>query len=97
MSRPSQHDLDMKVLIASQPFRRFLLQIAKDAGIWIPTSGADHSLPYREGHRSLGLEILRKAAAGTRGGTIEHVLALILSEANPQEAQHEEPDSLSRN
>ena len=87
--RASQLDLDMKLLFAQPAFRRFLLQLSRDAGIWLPTAGAtDAALHQREGRRSLGLDIIRQAARGLpRGTTTEQVLALVLSEATPQETQ----------
>ncbi|NIJ18470.1 hypothetical protein FHS95_000139 [Sphingomonas naasensis] len=96
MSRASQHELDMRVLMASAPFRRFLLRLANAAGIWIPTAGAEQTLLSREGRRSLGLDILREAAAGLpRGATIEHVLVAILSEATPKETPDADPQDES--
>ena len=87
----------MQSLMATAAFRKFLLHISQLAGIWIPTAGAEQSLPYREGQRSLGLEILRKAAAGLpqRDAGVEQVLAAILSEPNSQETNDEaaDPDS----
>ncbi|MDP5279916.1 hypothetical protein Q9Q95_13355 [Sphingomonas sp. DG1-23] len=91
MSRATQHELDMRMLMASAPFRRFLLRIANHAGIWIPTAGAEQSLLSREGRRSLGLDILREAAVGLPHGTIEHVLVAILSEATPKETTDADP------
>lgn len=86
MSRISQDELDMRVLVHRADFRRFLLHVSRAAGIWIPTSGADQSLPFREGQRSLGLEILRHAACGLpRGGTPEQMLSVVLSESTPKE------------
>lgn len=93
MSRVSQADLDAKLLFAQPAFRRFLLQVCKDAGIWIPTAGAtDAALHQREGRRSLGLDTIRQAARGLPRGTIEQVLALVLSEATPKETDNEPTD-----
>lgn len=93
MSRISQEELDMRVLAQRADFRRFLLHVTRIAGIWIPTSGADTSLPFREGQRSLGLEILRHAACGLpRGGTPEQMLAAILAEATPKETMNAPED-----
>ena len=78
----------MRVLVQRADFRRFLLQITRQAGIWIPTVGAEQSLPYREGQRSLGLEILRHAACGLPRGTTEQMLAIVLAEATPKETEN---------
>jgi hypothetical protein len=92
--KPTQDDMDMRLLVHRAEFRRFLLRVAKDAGIWIPTAGAEHTLHYREGQRSLGLDILRKAAAGLpqRDAGIEQVLALILAESTPKETSNASDD-----
>lgn len=93
MSRASQEELDLKLLIRNPAFQRFLLQIATASGIWIPTAGAEQSLPYREGQRSLGLEILRKAAVGLRrDADVTDVLALILAKSTPLETADEIPE-----
>lgn len=89
MNKSDFTDLDAQVLMRSQPFRKFLLHIARQAGIWIPTAGAEQSLLFREGQRSLGLDIIRQAARGLPRGTIEQVLVLVLSEANPKETDDE--------
>lgn len=97
--KPNQLDLDLKQLCAQPPFRRWLLHVAKTAGIFTPTSGAIELLPYREGQRSLGLEILREASRGLpRGpGTAEQVLSLLLREANPEETDDDDREPESRN
>lgn len=80
--------LDAKHLFAQAPFLRFLLQIYRDAGISIPAYGADQSLQYREGQRSLGLEILRKAGRHLPGQDqrkLDQVIRRILSEDQPSE------------
>lgn len=73
-------------------FRRFLLRVALDAGIWIPTAGAEQTLHYREGRRSLGLDILRHAARGLPRGTTEQVLAIVIGESIPKETDHASDD-----
>jgi len=80
-------DQDARFLIARPEFRRFCLHIYATSGIGTSASGADpYLLARREGCRSLGLETFRLAARGLpRGGTTEQALALILSEATPQE------------
>lgn len=95
--RLTPEELDMRVLMANAAFRRFLLQIGSMSGIWIPTAGAEQFLPYREGQRSLGLEIFRKAAAGLpqRDAGPEHVLAAIHSDTTPQETDDAEPQDES--
>lgn len=91
--RASQEEIDLKVLLRSPAFRRFLLQIANASGIWIPTAGAEQSLPYREGQRSLGLEILRKAAVGLRrDADVTDVLAVLLAESTPLETNDDPHD-----
>lgn len=88
--RATQEELDLRLLIRNPAFQRFLLQIANDAGIWIPTAGAEQSLPFREGQRSLGLEIIRKAAVGLRRDAgVTDVIAFILSESTPLETGNE--------
>ena len=84
-------DPDMMVLMATPAFRRFLLNIGKASGIWLPTAGAEQSLLYREGQRSLGLEIYRQAARGLSRGSVEQVLAIVLSESTPKETPND-PD-----
>jgi hypothetical protein len=85
----TQLDLDLKQLCAQPPFRRFLLHIVRTAGILSPTAGASETLPFREGQRSLGLDILREASRGLpRGTSIEQLIALVLaSETNPKETE----------
>lgn len=91
MAKPNQLDLDMRQLMGTPAFLRFLLQTYKDAGIGIPANGADATLlAYREARRSLGLEIFRQAARGLTRGTIEQVLVAVLSEATPKE-NHDAP------
>lgn len=91
--RATQDELDMRVLLGNAAFRRFLLHIGNDAGIWFPTAGADHTLQYREGRRSLGLEIFGRAAVGLRQPAgAEHVLALVLTESTPLETTHADPE-----
>ena len=91
----TQLELDLKQLCAQAPFRRFLLQIVRMSGITTPTAGAGETLPYREGQRSLGLEILREAARGLpRRATAEQMLALVLaSEANLKETDDDHRES----
>lgn len=94
--RHNQLDLDMRQLLATPAFRRFLLQMYRDAGIGIPANGADATLlAYREARRSLGLDIFRQAARGLPRGTIEQVLVLVLSEANPKETDDAIPEDQS--
>jgi hypothetical protein len=90
----TQLDLDLKLLCAQPPFRRFLLHVARTAGIFTPTAGAVETLQFREAQRSLGLDILRTAARGLpRGAPIEKMIALILaSEANLKETEDDESD-----
>jgi hypothetical protein len=89
----SQLDLDLKELCAQPRFRRFLLRIVEVSGIFSPTSGASDTLPYREGQRSLGLEILREAMRGMpRGTTIPQLIALLASESTPKETDDESAD-----
>jgi hypothetical protein len=92
----TQPELDLKQLCAQAPFRRFLLQVIRSAGIFSPTAGASETLPFREGQRSLGLDILSLASRGLpRGTSTEQMIALVLaSEANPKETDDDnrEPD-----
>lgn len=94
----TQFDLDLKQLCAQAPFRRFLLHVLRQAGIFTPTAGASETLPFREGQRSLGLEILREASRGLpRGTSTEQMIALVLaSEANPKETEDENPSDHDR-
>ncbi len=85
----TQDDLDMRVLMRRAEFQRFLLHVCKSAGIWIPTAGAEQTLAYREGQRSLGLELIRHAARGLPRGTTEQVLAIVLAESTPKETDDE--------
>lgn len=88
--RLSQTELDMQLLMRNAAFRRFLLRVCSHAGIWRSTTGADPVL-HMEGRRSLGLDILTEAAAGvTRAKSVEHVLAVILTESTPQETDDAE-------
>lgn len=94
--KPNQLDLDMRQLLATPAFRRFLLQMYRDAGIGIPANGADATLlAYREARRSLGLDIFRQAARGLPRGTIEQVLVLVLSETTPKETDNATPEEES--
>ena len=91
----TREELDARLLIRNAAFQRFLLRIAERAGIWMPTAGADHTLQYREGRRSLGLEILGEAALGLpRGAGAEHVLALILTDATTPKETDDDPDRI---
>lgn len=87
----NQLDLDLQQLFAQPPYRRFLLQIVRLSGITIPTAGAGTDPHFREGQRSLGLEILRLAARGSpRRATAEQMLSLVLaSETIPEETDNE--------
>jgi hypothetical protein len=96
--KPNQLELDLRQLYAQPAFRRWLLHVARLAGIFTPTAGAGESLPFREGQRSLGLDILREAARGQpRGASIEQTIALLVSETNPEETDDDrtaaEPES----
>lgn len=92
-------ELDLKQLCAQAPFRRFLLHVVRSAGIFNPTAGASDTLPFREGQRSLGLDILSLASRGLpRGTSTEQMIALVLaSEANPEETEDDRTDELERN
>lgn len=93
----TQLDLDLKALIAQPPFRRWLLHVARTAGIFTPTAGAEQTLQTREGRRSLGLEIIQEASRGLpRGASSEQMLALLLTEATPKETEDEQPEPESR-
>lgn len=84
-------DLDSRHLMAQPAFRRYLLHIYAAAGISIPANGADTALlSYREGQRSLGLELIRHAARGLPRRSIEQVLVTVLSEATPQETEDDD-------
>lgn len=95
--KPNQFELDLKALCAQPPFRRFLLHVTRLASIHAPTAGASEHLPYREGQRSLGLEILREAARGflPRKVSVEQLIGIIASEATPEETEDDtaEPES----
>lgn len=94
MVAPNATDLDLKQLCAQPAFRRFLLHVLRLAGIFTPTSGAIETLQFREGQRSLGLDIIREASRGMpRGVSIEQVIALLLSEPNPKETDDEAESS----
>lgn len=97
MSRQADIELEMRALAMHKGFRLFLLHVARTAGIFTPTAGAEQSLPYREGQRSLGLDIIRLAARGLpRGGSVEQMLSLcITSETTPQETDDETRDAES--
>lgn len=89
-------DLDLQQLCAQPPYRRWLLHVARMAGIFSPTAGASENLQFREGRRSLGLDILREASRGLPRGTFEQMLALVLaSEAKPQEDQDAQDSTLN--
>ena len=93
-------ELEIKELCAQPRFRRFLLRIVRNAGILSPTAGASETLQFREGQRSLGLDILRDASRGLpRGTSLEQILALVLaSEAEPRETRDDadEPTDIDR-
>lgn len=81
----SQATIDAKHLFAQPAYRRRLLRIWVQTGISTPAFGADQPLQYREGQRSLGLEILREDAAAL-GLPVDRLIATILtSEDQPPE------------
>lgn len=91
-----QDELDAKHLFAQPPFVRFLLRIYRDAGICRSTFGADQSLQFREGQRSLGLDILRRAGGhlpGRDDAKLDHVIRCILGEAQPSEEPEDDDQS----
>jgi hypothetical protein len=95
----TQLDLDYKQLFAQPAFRRHLLHVVRLAGIFSPTAGASETLPFREGQRSLGLDIIREASRGLpRGVSVEQAITLLLSEATPKETDdaEAEPTDLNR-
>jgi hypothetical protein len=91
---PGGIDLDMKLLMTSPPFRRFLLRLARLGGLWLPGGASgDAQMHQREGARSLALEMIRLAAAGLPpGATTETVLVTILREATPEEMTSDRSD-----
>ena len=84
---PNQSQLDWKQILCTAHGKRMLLRIAEQSGIFLSSAGASDNLPFREGQRSLGMDILREAALGLlpRKVTIPQLIALLASEANPQE------------
>lgn len=84
---PNQVVLDWKLILCTPHGKRILLRIAEQSGIFSPSAGASDNLPFREGQRSLGMEILREAASGLfpRKVTIPQLIALLASESTPKE------------
>lgn len=83
----TQLDLDLKELCAQPRYRRVLLHFVRLAGILSPSTGAIDTLQFREGMRSLGMEMLREAARGLPRGSAEKMLALLLTEPTPKETE----------
>lgn len=94
--KPDQLDLDLKQLLCTAPFRRWLLHVVKLAGIFTPTAGVSETLQFREGQRSLGLDLIREALRGLpRGTSIEQLIAMLASEPTPQETADDDRESES--
>lgn len=65
MSRSSIEAKEMTQLLALPAFRRFLWRAVRTAGVLHPAYGAEgRDLAYREGRRSLALDLIRMAEAG---------------------------------
>jgi hypothetical protein len=98
--KPNDLDLAMRTLVMHKDFRTFLLRIVEQAGIFTPTAGAEQSLQYREGQRSLGLDMLRLAARGLPRGTREpnviDVLSILLRDSTPKETDNDRTDQPER-
>lgn len=77
---------DMVALLKLAPFRRFLFRVVERSGIAASTYGTEEHLLYREGARSLGLDILRWVSEAhpmpEHPGVPVLALLTILSEAN---------------
>lgn len=104
--RPSRQQLTLAVrnrnlqtlLNDNQTFRQFLWTLFVDAGIFYPTysRGSPHDTSYKEGRRSLGLEVLHRLKNLQPGvlGLIEREGDLLVKaekEAAPTPSQ-EDPD-----
>lgn len=94
---------DLKNLLGSSPtFRRFILTLLNDAGIYMPTyrqgspaAASDHV--YQEGRRSLGLEVLHELK-GVRPDLLAILEAegeLIVADVNASQAQEAQADSVA--
>lgn len=88
---PSKLNLAMRQLTMHKAWPDFILQLIRSAGILIPTAGAEQSLLFREGQRSLGLDIIRWSADAC-GLSIEQYLARALSDPTPKETDNEISD-----
>ncbi len=88
---PNQTALDWQQILCTAHGKRILLRIAEQSGMFSPSAGASDVLPFREGMRSLGMEILREAATGLhpRKVTIPQLIALLASESTPKETDDE--------
>lgn len=65
MSTDNQNKADMAQLLDLPAFRRMLWRIINESGMMRSAYGTDgRDLAYREGRRSLGLDILRWADSG---------------------------------
>ena len=77
---------DLQALLRLPAFRRFLFRIVESSGIAASTYGTEGHLLYREGARSLGLDILRWVSEAhptpEHPGVPVNALLTILSEAN---------------
>ena len=77
---------DLQSLLRLPAFRRFLFRIVESSGICASTYGTEGHLLYREGARSLGLDILRWVSDAhpvqEHTGVPVNVLLTILAEAN---------------
>lgn len=79
---------EMAELLAIPAFRRLLWRISEAAGIVQSTYGTDgRDLAFREGRRSLGLDILRMADAG-QPIPHAHAVSTLIAVLSEEEKSH---------
>jgi hypothetical protein len=95
VSKDSQEQQDMVFLMGRPEFRRHLLTIIRASAIHASAYGSDgRNLPYSEGRRSLGLDILRDAARAMPVDDPDSAFSLTLLQILREEAQpQEKPDA----
>lgn len=86
------HKADLTALAADERFQRFLFTVFTSAPMFTGTYGIDgRHLPFAEGRRSLGFDILRSVELVAGPDALLHILAA------GTKAQKEYQDDISKN
>lgn len=101
MSKASQQEMDMAVLMRRPEFKRFLFRSIQTSGLFqSSTNGSDgRDLNFHEGRRSMGLELLRDAenALDARMRTPECLLTLNSIIREESQKPSEKPSEQTKN